>query len=222
MFELKSYLLSELKVFLHTGNRQNTNNKLRRYGVEYTIHSATARSRNPIYEITKITDPFKLYCVFDLGFSPNTDFTKLRDFLFFLFGDPDFRWRPMEMMEEYLRMKDHGISRQTISNYIEHLEELGLFCEMGDIVYYRVYKYYGVQKHEIVSKEAYSAAWKVYWECRADGYNSRAAYQSMYNAFKGVPRKQTRIIGNAFHYDELNKLNEYVCESFLADYGSQE
>lgn len=222
MLELKTYLLSDLKAYFHTGNRQSTNNKLNRYGVKYIIHTETARSRNPFYEITEITDPFRLYCVFDLDFPPQTVFTKLRDFLFYLFGDPDFNWRPKEMMEEYLREKGCGMSRQTISNYLKRLEKYDFFCDKGDYVYYRVYKYYGVQKHEIVSKEAYSEAWRIYWECRNDGYDSRAAYQTMYNAFKGVPRKQTRIIGNAFHYEELNHLNEYVSESFLAEYGGQE
>ena len=229
MLEVKSYLLSDLKVYLHTSNKQNTDNKLKRYGVKYTLPSKTARSRNPIYEITEITNPFKLYCVFDLGLPPQTDFTKFRDFLFYLFGDPDFSWRPAEMMEAYLDETHHSISRQTISNYIKQLERLGYVAKAGDMVYYRVYReypdYYSqdyIQKHDIVSREEYSAAWGIYWHYRRLGADSLAAFSIMYRRFGGAPRKQERVEQNALYTNELDYLNKLVCESFLAEYGGQE
>lgn len=229
MLEAKSYLLSDLKAYLHTSNKQNTDNKLNRYGIKYALPSATARSRNPIYEITEIGNPFKLYCVFDLGIPPQTDFTKFRDFLFYLFGDPDFSWRPAEMMEAYLNETNHYISRQTISTYIKRLERLGYVAKAGDMVYYRVYREYlddysddYIQKHDIVSREEYSAAWGIYWHYRRMDADSIYAFRIMYRRFGGVPRKQERVEQNALYANELDYLNTLVCDSFLTEYGGQE
>lgn len=222
MLEERDYRLNELKQYFHTGNKQNTDNKLNRYQVEYTIDPTTARSRNPIYHITRLGNPLRLYCVFDLGFSPQTDFHKLRDFLFYFLGNPDFAWRPMEMMEEYLRKAGHGMSRQTISTKIKKLEELNYICPVGEFVYYKVYKDCGVQKHKIISKNDYSAAWSIYWECKERDYDSSAAYHSMYNRIGGVPRKQIRPMKNAIYSEDINRLYDMVCDSFVAEYGGQE
>ena len=222
MLSVGNYSLRELQAYLKTRNKQNTDNKLHRYNVEYTIEPNPIARRNPTYHITRISNPLRLYCVFDLCFSPQTNFDKLRDVLFYLFGDPDFAWRPAEMMEEYLRKKGHGVSRQTISNYITKLERMNYICPTGDFVYYKVYKYCGVQKHEIITKTDYSAAWHIYWECKENGYDASAAYRSMYNKIGGTPRKQIRPVQNAFYIDEINKLNDMVCSSFLEEYGGQE
>lgn len=120
------------------------------------------------------------------------------------------------MMEEYLRIAGCGMSRQTISGYIRRLEQKNLIAGTN-YVYYRVYKEFGVQKHEIVTKEAYSTAWALYWDKRRKGYDSRAAYSVMYNVFKGVPRKQRRLEQNALEGDTLNRLSELVAESYLSE-----
>ena len=80
---------------------------------------------------------------------------KLRDFVFYLMSDDNFNWRPAEMMEEYLRNEGRGISRQTIGKYLQHFEALCLFVRTDDFVYYKVKKNYGVQEHEIITKEEY-------------------------------------------------------------------
>lgn len=213
MLEAKAYTANELFSILGTNSKTATNRKLNSYKVSYT---SAGRGNNLTYTITDIPDRFKVYCVFDLRFDPHTDFNKLRDFLFYLLGDDDFSWRPVEMMEEYLRKVKRGISRQTISKYVEQLEGLNLIAGT-DYVYYRVYKDFGVQKHEIVTKEEYSAAWSVYWAKRECGYDSRAAFSAMYNAFKGVPRKQRRIEQNALYNDTLDLLSELVTESYISE-----
>lgn len=213
MLEPKTYSIKELSAIIGTTGKQATDRKLRSYRISYTN---TGHGDSLTYTITDIPDRFKVFCVFDLGFNPRTDFRKLRDFLFYLLGDDDFQWRPMELMEEYLRKAGKGVSRQTISHYIERLETLNLFSG-GDFVYYRVYKYFGVQKHEIVTREEYSAAWRLYWEKRNQGYDSRAAYSCMYSAFEGVPRKQRRLEGNAFYIDTYNLLSELIAESYLLE-----
>ncbi len=211
MLEEKTYTIQELSAIIGTKGKTATDKKLNNYNISYT---SKGRGKNLIYTITDIRDRFRVFCVFDLGFSPQIDFVKLRDFLFYFLGNDDFNWRPMEMMEEYLRIAGRGMSRQTISKYITRLKELNFFAE-GHYVYYRVYKEFGVQKHEIVKREDYSAAWKVYWDKRKLGYDSRAAYSVMYNAFNGVPRKQRKMEKNGIYSDILDLLSELVAESFL-------
>lgn len=213
MLETKTYPAGELFAIMRTRNKSATDGKLNNYNISYT---SEGRGNRLTYTITNIPDRFKVFCVFDLNFSPQIDFRKLRDFIFYLLGDDDFNWRPMEMMEEYLRIAKRGMSRQTISGYIRRLERLNLIAGT-DFVYYRVYKEFGVQKHEIVTKEEYSAAWGVYWAKREQGYDSRAAYSVMYNSFGGVPRKQRKLEQNALEGDTLNMLSELVAESYLSE-----
>ncbi len=217
MLEIRIYKLPELEAYLHTHRPRNIREKLTRYEVEF----AEGSERGPLrtYNITAINDPFKLFCVFDLGISPQTDFHKMRDFTFYLLTNSDFSWRPMEMMEAYLRRFSNGPTRQTISTYIKIFVRKELIAKNGDFVYYKVYKDRGVQKHEIISKADYSAAWAVYWDSRNNGDESRVAYRRMYNRFGGVPRKQRLIQQNAFYLDTLDRLEKYAAESFLAEYG---
>lgn len=216
MLETKTYTIRELSAIIRTNGKTATDRKLNTYKISYTSEGCR---NNLTYTITNIPDHFRVFCVFDLGFPPQTDFIKLRDFIFYLLGDDDFNWRPMEMMEEYLRIAGCGMSRQTISGYIGRLESLNLIA-CTEYVYYRVYKAFGVQKHEIVTKEEYSAAWGVYWNSRERGYSSRAAYSVMYNVFNGVPRKQRKIEENALEQDTLNLLSKFVAENFISESGS--
>ena len=214
MLELREYTYAELSAYLGTTGNQATERKLNNYGIQF---SEDGRGQDMTYAITAIPDPFKVFCVFDLGFDPRTNFTKLRDFLFYFLGNDDFNWRPMEMMEQYLRIEGNGVSRQTISKYITKLEECGLIHKGGECVYYLVFKNYGAQDHKIITKEEYCAGWRLYFDCKAKHYDSRAAYSCMYNRFGGVPRKQQRIEENAFYANELNTLEKLVMDSFEAE-----
>lgn len=215
MLEERTYSIRELSAILGTNGKQAINRKLETNKVKYTVEG---RGDKSIYTITKIQDRFRVFCIFDLGFSPHTDFTKLRDFIFFLLGDDDFSWRPMEMMEEYLRIEGKGISRQTISKYIAQLKNLHLIADT-DFVYYRVYHCGDIQKHELISKEEYSKAWAIYWDMKNCGYDSETAFSIMYSALGGVPRKQRKLEQNAIFQDTLSLLSELVAESFLLENG---
>lgn len=218
MLELKTYKFAEIAAYLRAGRSRGVRDKLTRYSVEYT-ESGGHHDQSKTYTITAINDPFRLFCVFDLGIPPQTDFKKLRDFTVYLLADEDFNWRPMEMMEEYLRRFTDGPSRQTISNYLRIFTDRDLIAMNGEYVYYKVYNDRGVQKHEIITKEQYNAAWAVYWDRRNNGADSLAAYSTMYSWLGGVPRKQQKIATNGFYNTELDRLEEYATESFLAEYG---
>ena len=218
MLELRKYSFADLSAYLGSNENQAIERKLNSYGIQF---SGDGRGQNKTYTITAIPDRFRVFCVFDLHLSPQTNYEKFRDFLFFLFRDDDFCGSPMEVMEEFLRIQGRGISRQTISNYIKRLDDRGLIHQGGEFVYYRVFKQFGAQTHQVISKAEYCEAWKTYFECKAKHYDSRAAYRCMYNQFGGVPRKQRKIEQNAFTADILNTLEQLVMESFETEYSEE-
>lgn len=209
MLELRDYTLGVLETLIDTKGKQATDRKLTAYGYKY---SSTGTGRKRVYTITALPNAFsqfKMYCVHTLGFSPQTDFNKLCDFVYCLFGDDNFNWRPDEMMEQYLRGAGKGMSRQTIHNYKKRLEDSGLIdTHFGEYVYYKVYKRYGVQEQEEITQEEYSKAWKLYWGFRNANpdADSTPAYSYMYNTLGGVPRKQRRIQRNGIYTEENNTL----------------
>lgn len=214
MLEEKTYTHAEIAEILDTHVNTNIANKLRRYGVEFSIQG---RGRNALFTILHVpnTAAFKLFCITELGFPAQSDFTKLRNFLYYFLCDDSFRMIPMEMMEERLRETNHPASRQTISRWIDRLCRLELIYPYGEIVYFRVTKQNKQQTHTTVTKEEYSAAWKIYWQCKEDGYDSRAAYTTMYAAFGGVPRKQHTIEENVFYLETLETLTKLICATVL-------
>ena len=91
--EMRAYPIGMLSGPLRTNGKQATDRKLAAYGYGFTS-AGTGTKR--VYTITALPDAlqrFKFFCVFSLGFDPNTDFRKLRDFVFYLMGDDDFNWR---------------------------------------------------------------------------------------------------------------------------------
>lgn len=219
MLECKEYSALELRRMMHAGSNDSLKKKLKRYNIDYSWRGSGNKAFFQIYEIH---DPFKVYCVFNLAFPYNSDFMKLCYFLHFFFERPDFSWKSMEMMEEELRRERFGMSRQTISKYLKHLEKLNYISRGSEFVYYKVYKRYGVQTHDIITKEEYLSAWRLYFEYREQHPedNSRPAYSYMYSMFGGVPRKQAKYEENAITQKELEYLLSLVTDRISGDLSS--
>lgn len=216
---MRDYPLGVLENLIGSRGKEAIDRKLTKYGYGFT---STGRGKTRVYTITSLPNAqarFKSYCVFTLGFDPNTDFRKLRDFVFYLENDLGFSGMPDEMMEEYLRLEGCGMSRATIGAYRRRLENLGLIAPMGDFVYYKVKKHYGVQEHEIITADEYNKAWKSYhkWRASHPDEDSRPAYAHMYNEFGGVPRKQAKIVANALYIAELNTLFDLATNSIMEE-----
>lgn len=137
MLEERTYTYAELSAMFGTRDNQGIQRRLNNMGI---IFHTKGWGGGVTYEIQEITDPFKAFCILDLGFNSRTDFRKLRDFLFCFLNNEDFNWRPYEMMEEYLRTEGTSVSRQTISSYIRRLEANNLISLHGEAVYYKVCK----------------------------------------------------------------------------------
>lgn len=215
----RDYPIGVLENLIGSRGKQAIDRKLEKYEYGFT---STGTGNSRIYTITELPNAqarFKSYCVFSLGFSPQTDFVKLRDFVFYLAYDADFSGKPDEMMEEYLRLEGRGMSRQTIGSYRRKLEAMDFFTPMGDFVYYRVYKEYGVQKHEIITAEEYRRAWGYYfdWRNANPDEDSKPAYSYMYNKFGGVPRKQRKIVRLPFYAEKINTLFELASNAIMEE-----
>lgn len=215
MLQLKTYTIQELSTLWNIKKTQSVESKLG----QFAEYEKTGRGKQAKYTITQKKNEFKEYCL-ELGFSPNTDFDKLALFTYFILNSEDFSWRSQEMMEEYLREFSDGPSRQTIGKYIHRLNDYNIIFEMGDPVYYKVYKDRGVQKHEIILEEDYKKAWSEYFILK-DRYSSSAAMRIVRNRLGGVPRKHNKVIGSAFtaeQYDTLARLSaERVDEILFAN-----
>lgn len=211
MIEERKYSFEELSKCLGSNDVQGIKRKLDGYGVEF---ERTGRGRSSCYTITKIKDPFKVFSIMEMGFPAQTDWEKFRNFMYVLLCDDDFGWRPDEMKEEYLRKAGKDVSRQTIAKYINRLEKYGIIgTPSGDYKYYKVFKEHNIQKHEIITKQEYCAAWKIYWQCIAEGYDSRSAYKSMYNRMGGVPRKSL-VMNLCPFYEEIT---DWILKTLLED-----
>ena len=220
MLECRMYPAPEIWKYLGVNNNSQAEKKIKRYEVDYFLNG-WGKTAN--FNITEIKNPFRLYCVFDMGFNPNSDFKKLRNYLFFLLGEDEYCWLPDEPMEAYLRSKGYSISRQTITKYRTHLELLEYIIH-GDYVYYRVYRDENdIEHHEQVEMEEYNKAWHFYWDKRNyEQWDSEQAYAYMYACFGGAPRKQAIPKKNLFHIDELNYLMLLVSESILDEVSKQQ
>ena len=215
----RDYPIGVLENLIGSRGKQAVDRKLTKYG--YGFSSAGSGTKR-VYTITSLPNAqarFKSYCVHSLGMSPQTDFVKFRDFVFYLAYDDEFGGKPDEMMEEYLRMEGHGMTRQTISKYRSRLEALNYIAPVGDFVYYKVKKHYGVQEHEIITADEYNKAWRSYhkWRASHPDEDSRPAYAHMYNEFGGVPRKQAKIVANALYIAELNTLFDLATNSIMEE-----
>ena len=213
MLELRDYSKAELVEIFGTEDAQGLKRKLQRYGIKF---QTTGRGQNLTFTITETADPFKVFCIDELGYDGRTDFVKLRNFLYCFLNDDEFRAMPDEVKEH--RMKEEGkpMCRQTIAGYIAKLDAQNLIDRnSGEYIYYFAYK----DTQRIATRQEYSEAWKEYWEAKAAGANSMEAIGFMRFLHGGVARKQAIPQINGIFLEKLNRLNAAVCQSIENELG---
>lgn len=214
MLELKTYSYSELSQLFGTRDRQGIQRRLDRYDVEYTVRGRAATAE---FTITAIRNPFKLFCIMDLGFAAQTDFYKLKYFIYYLLNDDEFVGLPCEAMQNRLDEDNHLTTRQTIRTYLRKLSD-------ADLINLRSYEYryyFAICRTQInTTRETYSAAWQEYWQLRDEGLLSIDAMQHVIRIYGGVPRKQEIIEFNGIYNDIREYLNDLACKSIEADLGN--
>lgn len=194
-----------------TRNMQGLQRKMERYGVVFDVFG---RGETATFTITNIENPFKIYCITELGFDGHTDFYKLRNYYYYYFNDIEFRSMPNEVQETRMRLVHEDISRQTIATYLRKLIHNNFIClNSNEFVYYFAYK----DKQRIVEREEYISAWREYWNDIDNGYDSFTAIYNMRSKFGGVARKQEIPVINGIYNKEI----ELLCNLIQKDIESE-
>lgn len=207
MLELRKYGKPELSKILNTRDKGGMTRKLKRWGVSFT---EAGRGDNLEITITHIADPFKVYCITELGFGANADFQKIRNLYYAFFNDDEFMAMPDEVKEKRMGDKGEPISRQTIASYLAKLDAKGYIRRnTNDYIYYFAYK----QRQRITERPEYLKAWHEYWNCIDNGFDSRTAIADMIWNYGGVARKQEKPDINGIHNADIQFMLNLIQES---------
>lgn len=203
----RTYTKPELAEMFGTRDMQGLQRKFDRYGVAFSVEG---RGEGATFTITNIENPFKIYCITELGFNAQTDFYKLRNYYYYFFNDAEFRSMPAEVQEARMRLVHRDVSRQTIASYLQKLDDKN-FIELNtnNFIYYFAYK----NTQRIVERDEYTGAWHGYWEDIKNGYSSFHAINNMRNNYGGVARKQAIPEINGIHNNEI----EFLCNLIQRD-----
>lgn len=211
MLEVRKYSIAELSAILGSTGKQAIDRKLERYGVEYT---SAGRGQSLVYDITKITDPFKVYCITKLGIPAQANFEKIRNLYYYFFCDEGFADLPLIEMAEYLEAEGVPQSRQCVTKWIEYLRHLDYIGFTNtDCKYYAIEKTPSKVKicHEI-TREEYCQAWAIYHRNKIE-HGSYYAYALMYNTLGGHPYKKPIYYQNTIMAQEIQELIDIILDT---------
>ena len=207
MLDFRCYSKDEITEIFHSQNRQTIRRKLQRANVVFEEYG---RGNGWYIDIKEIHDPFKIYCMTDLGFTGRTDFYKLRNYYYYFFNDEEFMAMPDEVKEYRLEGKGRKISRQTIAGYTRKLEELDLIHRnTSNFLYYFTCK----KKQRFTNRSEYSRAWKEYWSDKENGCNTKDAIINMICNYGGVARKQAIPDINGIYNQEIEYMLSLIQQS---------
>ncbi len=207
MLELRKYGKPELSAMFGTRNMEGLQRKMERYGIIFEVQG---RGESAVFTIKEITDPFKIYCITELGFDGRTDFKKVRNFFFYFFNDEEFMAMPDEVKEYRMRKQGQDVSRQTIANYIAKLDRKNLIDRNTNN-----YIYYFAYGHEQIfaDRAEYLQAWHEYWNDIRNGVYSYKAIDRMRAKYGGVAKKRPIPEINGIYTAEIEYLNTLVQQS---------
>lgn len=215
MLECRTYSYDEFVSLFHTRDCQGMRRRLDRWEVEYTT---TGRGTGLKFTITEIRNPFKVYCLLDFGFAPQTDFKKLAYFTYYLLCDDVFQQLPAAQMETYLWAEGHTLTRQTIKTYLSRFESADLICRGFDYIYY-----FAVGgSHKETDEKTYKRAWAEYWERVQQGCPSCESIIRMCADYGGVARKHPKLVFNAFYNPMYEKIIDWALKIIKTDLGESD
>ena len=208
MLDMRTYTREELKEIFHTDRIDSIKSKLNRQGYTY---STNGRGQELTLTITGLPPRFKTFCIEQLGFAPQTDFERLKVFLYHFFFDDDYRQLPIVTMARILT-NEFYISYQTLSNWIDKLEKSNLIHRsFAEFNYYAFGKDESGNPIEIpITEKLYKKAWNEYW--KGNEYSYCEALACMNEVVKGTPKKFGVIDLNAFEESITEELKEILQE----------
>ena len=188
-------------MFGGTKDMQGLKRKMERCKTTFQVEG---RGKSAVFKIKEITEPFKTFCITELGVDGRTDFNKLLYFLYYYFNDDEFRAMPDEVKEFRMTNNGNHVSRQTIATYIAKLDRKGLIDRnTNKYIYYFAFK----QEQRLVERPEYLQAWHEYWNNIDNGYTCPQAINKMREDYGGVARKQPQPEINGIYIDEI----KYLC-----------
>ncbi len=215
MLDLKEYSRQELIEMFHTDRLDSIKGKLQRQGYKYTT---SGRGKTFTLTITELPLRFRNFCIEELHFAPQTDFNRLKKFLYQFMFDEEFRRLPFVTMKEYM-VGTMEITNQTISKWVKHFYDENMIAD-GEMIYYAIDKVNGACKR--ITKEEYSEAWRRYWEIRNDEdgtpngqYHLACAERDSYVG--GYPYKKADIVFNAIETKRIDTLEEILRQEIDID-----
>ncbi len=215
MLEERKYTKPEMTKMFGTRSVQGLKRKLEGYGIELDV---LGRGENAIFIIKRIPDPFKLYCLTELGFDGRTDFTKLLYFLYYFFNDIEFMAMPDEVKEARTEEQGRKIARQTIAGYTAKLDRKNLIDRnTNNFIYYFAIK----KTQRIVEKEEYLQAWHEHWDRRKNGMDNYPSIMQMFADYGGVARKQSVPEINGIYTEQIEYLNTLIQQSMEKEMENQ-
>lgn len=207
MLELKAYPKPELSAIFGTQCTEGLQRKMERYGITF---EREGRGERAIYKITEIQNPFKIFCITELGFDGGTDFRKLRNFYYYFFNDEEFMAMPDEVKEYRMMKEGSPVSRQTIANYTRRLEIHDMINRnTTNYIYYFANK----QTQRMVDKAEYLQAWHEYWAEIGNGVPSFDAIWDMREKYGGVARKQAIPEINGIYNEKIEYMLNLIVQS---------
>ena len=216
MLEVKTYSIQEMREILESETKKEIDRKLKSYAVEF---ETTGRGEKVSYTIKKLNDPFKVFCITELGFKAQADFNHLKHFLYHFFHDDVFMSMPYARKEKMMKSRyNYYISRNTISNYEKKLEKIYYVAKTGEYIYYFAYKDY----YRETNKEEYLEAWHYYWflsDKYGQGFHPMPYVIQQYG---GAPNKRALLQKNAFVLKKLDYLLGLIRDSIEKELEAKE
>ena len=210
MLDTRTYTREELIEIFKTDRLDSIRAKLKRQGYEFI---AEGRGKTATVTITKQPLRFRRFCIDELGYAPQTDFGKLKRFLYKYMFDDEFIQLPYNGMKDII-LQDTLISNPTITNYVKKLYTNNMIGT-GEHNYYSINKFMGT--YTPITEEQYKEAWKIYWEHRHAGADYHIALVEMCQHVNGYPFKNDKIIFNAFEMAKIAELEEILLEEIDKD-----
>ena len=205
---LETYTRKELVELYHTDRIDSIKRKLDRQGYTYTT---SGRGQDFTLTISGLPPRFKTFCIEQLNFAPQTDFERLKVFLYQFFFDDYYRQLPIVTMARMLQQQFY-ISYQTLSNWIDKLEK-------KNIIYRSIaeFNYFAFGKDERgnditipITEKLYKEAWNSYWKGNEISYCEAVA--CMNSVVNGTPQKFGVIHINAFGEQIIEELKNILRE----------
>ena len=209
MLEKRKYTRSELIEIYKTDRLDAIKARIQRAGY---IFQSSGRGKDYTMEILDLPkeDELKQYCREILGFSAQTDFTKLKYFLFFFLQNEDFMTLQFNQMAQVMR--DHGItiSDQTISTYFNHLRSIGwIYMDHFDFVYFLYDE--GQEQMRYITREEYCEINKEFWQLiKGKKYTWKEAAAEIRRKYGNKPRKRPKAEKTAFFLDQYQAVWDLI------------